>query len=187
MNYRYHIEKVSLGCKVRRAIWNITYNLLFRPFSTFLFARWRCFLLRFFGAQIGSHVMVYASVKIWAPWNLVMHCNSCLGPHVICYNQASVTIGENSVVSQYSYLCNAGHDTSMMNTNDSGLIISPITIGKNVWIGTRAYIGMGVQIGDNAIVGATSSVFKDIPPACIVGGNPAQILKMRKMNTDEMV
>jgi putative colanic acid biosynthesis acetyltransferase WcaF len=36
--------------------------------------------------QIGSS-HIYASVKIWAPWNLEIGANSSLGPKVDCYNQ----------------------------------------------------------------------------------------------------
>ena len=35
----------------------------------------------------------------------------------------------------------------------------------------------GVTIGDEVIVGAGAFVFEDVPSRCIVGGNPARILK----------
>ena len=38
---------------------------------------------------------------------------------------------------------------------------------------------MGVEIGEYAIVGATASVFKDVEPYTIVGGNPAKVIKKR--------
>jgi maltose O-acetyltransferase len=41
---------------------------------------------------------------------------------------------------------------------------------------------MGVTIGENAVVGARASVFKDVPDNAIVGGNPSKIVKMRKNN-----
>lgn len=179
MNERIAIGHVSNKIKFKRAIWNIVYVLLFRPFPTKLFRQWRLFLLRLMGAEADKNAEVYASAKIWAPWNLKLGKNSCLGPHVICYNQAMVELRENVVVSQYAYLCTAGHDASDINNSQQGLIIAPITIHKDAWVGTRAYIGMGVEIGEKSIVGATSSVYKDVESNTIVGGNPAIVIRKR--------
>ena len=175
------IGSVSLGVKVQRAVWNVVCVLLFRPFPTKLFWWWRWVLLRLFGAKVSFHAMVYSSVSIWAPWNLRMEAGSCLGPHAICYNQAMVTLEEHATVSQYAYLCTAGHRTEETLSAESGLIIAPITIRSDAWVGTRAYVSMGVTIGDNAIVGATASVYKDVEPGTIVGGNPAKVIKMREI------
>lgn len=54
-----------------------------------------------------------------------------------------------------------------------------ITIGNDVWIGTRSIIMDGVSIGHGAVVAANSVVTKDIPPFAIVGGVPAKIIKYR--------
>lgn len=173
------IGYVTKTIKAKRVVWAIAYTFFFRPFITPLFSRWRNLVLRCFGAKIDGNAVVYSSVKIWAPWNLKMEKGSCLGPNVICYNQAMVKLKEGATVSQYSYLCTAGHKTDELNSADSGLIIASITIGRNAWIGTRAFIGMGVDIGEDAIVGATASVYKDVEPRAIVGGNPAKVIKMR--------
>lgn len=177
MNLVCHPGYVPVSIKMRRALWNVCCFIMFRPFVTGLFRRWRIFILRLFGAQLDSDVNVYASVKIWAPWNLEMKHGSCLGPDVICYNQAKVLLEENVTVSQYSYLCTAGHETNDVNTSSSGLIVANITLRKDSWIGTKAFIGMGVIVGEGAIVGATASVFKDVESKTIVGGNPAKLIK----------
>ncbi|MBP5366422.1 MAG: putative colanic acid biosynthesis acetyltransferase [Bacteroidales bacterium] len=164
---------------MKRAVWIVVYMLFFRPFGTPIFNAWRRIILRIFMAKIGKGVVVYSSAKIWAPWNLVMKDGSCLGPHVVCYNQAIIDIGENSVVSQYSFLCTAGHKTSELNNVKTGLVIAPIVIEDKAWVAMRAYVGMGVTIGEGAIVGATASVYKDVAPWTIVGGNPAKFIKVR--------
>lgn len=179
---RHHPGHVTLRIKARRAVWDVTCALLFRPFGTLLFRRWRNLLLRLFGAHIHPTANVYASVRIWAPWQLRMESGSCLGPHVICYNQDLVTLGEQAIVSQYAYLCTAGHDTTLRNTADQSLVIAPITLQRGAWVGARAFISMGVTIGEDAIVGATASVFKDVSPRTIVGGNPAKVIKERTMH-----
>ena len=52
-------------------------------------------------------------------------------------------------------------------------------VGNDVWIGQNATILPGVHIGDGAVVAANAVVAKDVPPYCIVGGNPARLLKRR--------
>jgi len=175
------VGKVTLKNKIVRTIWNVVYIILFRPFGTKLFNHWRLFLLSLFGAEVKKDSGVYCSTKIWAPWNLKLGHNAWLGPDVICYNQAKIELEDNVTVSQYTYLCTAGHKTDIILSKDDGLIIAPITICKNSWIGARAFVGLGVIIGEMAIVGATASVFKDVEPWTVVGGNPAKFIKKREI------
>jgi len=55
----------------------------------------------------------------------------------------------------------------------------PISIGNDVWIGTRSIIIDGVSIGHGAVLAANSVVTKDVPPYAVVGGIPAKIIKYR--------
>jgi len=55
----------------------------------------------------------------------------------------------------------------------------PIIIGSDVWIGARAIIMDGVNIGHGAIIAAGAIVTKDVPAYAIVGGVPAKIIKYR--------
>lgn len=178
------LEKVTLKTKVLRGLWNITWFFLVRPFGTRLLCKWRVFILKLWGAKISWDSSVYSSTYIWAPWNLIMEENSGIGPHVIVYNQAKVIIKNEAKVSQYAYLCTAGHDISIINNAETGLIVAPIVICSKAWVGTRAFIGMGVTIGEGAIVGATASVYKDVEPWTVVGGNPAKYIKKRILNNN---
>lgn len=173
--------RVPVGVKARRAVWNVAAAVLFRPFATPVFGKWRIALLKLFGAQVEWDSYVYSSVRIWAPWRLKMGHRACLGPEVICYNQDWVVLDDDAVVSQYGYLCTAGHDTSMMNTADRSLITAAIVLRRGAWTGARAFVGMGVEIGEGAVVGATASVYKNVEPWAVVGGNPAKLIKMRKI------
>lgn len=172
---------VGRSVKMRRVVWNVAAAVLFRPFITPLFRKWRIALLKLFGARVEWDSNVYASVKIWAPWLLRMGHRACLGPEVICYNQDWVVLEDDAIVSQYSYLCTAGHDIDHANTADSGLVTAPIVLRRGAWIGSRAFIGMGVEIGEGAVVGATASVYKNVEPWMVVGGNPAKVIKKREI------
>lgn len=50
-------------------------------------------------------------------------------------------------------------------------------IGRNCFIGARSVILPGAQIGDGSVVGTGSVVTKDVPPRCVVAGNPARIIR----------
>ena len=54
-----------------------------------------------------------------------------------------------------------------------------VTIGNDVWIGSRAIIKGGVNICDGAVIGAGAVVVKDVPPYAIVGGVPAKVIRYR--------
>ena len=170
---------VTLKTKVRRTLWNAAALVLFKPFITNLFKKWRVAVLKLFGADISWHCNVYPSAKIWAPWNLKIGGGGCIGPNVIVYNQDMVILEENAKVSQYSYLCTAGHESDKPNGSRDSLVIAPILLKRGAWVGAAAFIGMGVTIGEDAIVGATASVFKDVERDTIVGGNPAKFIKKR--------
>lgn len=162
--------------KLGRFIWNFCYWTLFRPFGLPVFNRWRIFLLKIFGSKIGKGSIIYSSVKIWAPWNLEVNEYCCLGPHVDCYNQGRITIGANTTISQKTSLCASGHDIT---DPKNSLIVRPIEIEDQVWIAAEAFIGPGVNVGQGAVVGARSAVFKDVESWSVVGGNPAKFIKER--------
>ena len=54
-----------------------------------------------------------------------------------------------------------------------------ISIGDNVWLGSRVIILGGVNIGEGAIIQAGSVVVSDIPPLSIAGGHPAVVFSKR--------
>ncbi len=57
------------------------------------------------------------------------------------------------------------------------LLIKPIVIKRNAWIGAGATILPGVTIGENSIVAAGAVVSHDVPPNTIVSGVPAKVVK----------
>lgn len=167
----------SAANKVGRVLWHLVWLLFFRP-SPRIFFGWRRFLLRCFGARIGAGVHVYPTAKVWAPWNLEMGDHSCLADDVDCYCADRITIGAHAAVSQYAYLCAAGHDICDPHMK---LVTAPIRIGAGAWVCAGAYVGPGVCIGDGAVVAARAVVVKDVEPWMVVGGNPAKFIKKREL------
>lgn len=171
-------SKLSKRDMLLRALWNLSCFILFKPFGTKIFRPWRNFVLRLFGAKIHKRAGVYSSAKIYEPWNLVMGDNAWIGPNTRIYNVAKIELGNNVTVSQYSYLCTASHDYNKKSFN---LVTAPIVLKDDVWIAADAFVGMGVTIGEGAVVGARSSVYRDVEPWSVVGGNPARVLGYRNV------
>lgn len=157
-------SNLSLKNKVGRFVWQVFYLLAFRPTPIFLHS-WRAFLLRMFGANLGAEVHVYPSVKIWAPWHLVMGAGSCLASNVDCYNVAPVTLDEGATVSQYSFLCTASRDYE---DPSLPLLTAPITLGAYSWVAADVYIGPGVTVGAGSVVAARTSLFSSVPAGVVV-------------------
>ena len=168
----------SLKNKISRLVWNVVSLILFRPFASRLFKEWRVFILKCFGAKIEWSSHIYASVKIWAPWNLEMGANATFGPNVDCYNQGKISIGSNTIVSQKTYLCASSHDYTQ---KGFPLTLNPIVIGNGVWVAADAFVGPGVIIGNKAVIAARAVVIKNVEENTIVGGNPAKIIKYRNL------
>ncbi len=174
------MQKYSRKEIIGRLLWTIVYPL-FRYSPRPLFG-WRSFLLRIFGARIGSNVNVYNSASIYMPWNLEVGDWSSIGEYAFVYNLGKVVIGRYSTVSHRAHLCAGTHDyadTSMP------LLKPPITVGDQVWVCADAYIGPGVSICEGAVVGARAVVVEDVPPWTIVAGNPAKTLKKRMIKNNE--
>lgn len=160
---------------IARALWGGVRLILFRP-TPQIFPGWRRFLLRSFGARIDRGVRVDASAKIWAPWNLEMGKYSSLGAQVDCYSVDAIRIGAYATVSQYSFLCAASHDPD---SAEMTLITAPIVIGDHAWIAADVFVAPGVVIGEGAVIGARSSVFKNVPEWTIAMGTPACAIRKR--------
>ena len=63
------------------------------------------------------------------------------------------------------------------NAADLGYRTGEIHIGKGVMIGMETMVMPGVTIGDGAIIGARSTVTKDIPAWTVAVGSPARVIK----------
>lgn len=166
---------LSFTNKLARLLWTSVWLLLYRPTPRLLHP-WRRLLLRLFGANLGKAVHPYPSARIWAPWNLEMGDYSCLSEYVDCYCVDKISIGANSTVSQYSFLCTASHDYT---DRSFPLVTAPIRIGEKAWIAADVFVAPGVTIGDGAVITARSSVFDDIDPWTVATGNPARAVKKR--------
>ncbi|WP_066065162.1 sugar O-acetyltransferase [Neobacillus soli] len=88
-----------------------------------------------------------------------------------------IWIGDNCLIAPGVHIYTATHP---LNTNEritGAEYGKPVHIGDNVWIGGRAVINPGVNIGNNVVIASGAVVTKDVPDKVVVGGNPAKIIK----------
>ena len=132
--------------RYKETLWLVT-SMIFSswiPGST-----WRCWLLRRFGADIGSMIVIKPGVRVKFPWRLKIGNNTWIGQDVWIDNLAQVTIGSNCCISQGAYLCTGSHDWT--NTFFS-LIVREIEVGKGCWIAARAALAPGAIMEDGAVL-----------------------------------
>lgn len=166
----------TAGDKLRRFAWELVWLLAFRPTPRWALHGWRRFLLRAFGARIGTGCRIAPSCRVWAPWNLSMGAFSALGDGVDCYSMDRITIGSKVAVSQRSFLCAGSHEIASLSRP---LVTGPIVIGDHAWIAAESFVHMGVVVHEGAVIGARSVVLKDMPAWTVCAGHPCRPIKER--------
>jgi len=159
-----------------RTLWYYVSLLLFEG-GWFPLSGVKKWLLQCFGAQIGKGLVIKPHVRIKYPWRLTVGDHCWIGQEVWIDNLADVELGSHVCLSQRVYLCTGSHDHRSPGFE---LITKPIRIGNGAWIGAGSLVVCGITIGANALVAGGSVVIKDVPPATIVGGNPAKSLGPRQ-------
>lgn len=163
-----------------RAVWMLVGSKIFR----LTFHNWyglRRAILRAFGAKVGKRSKIRPTCRIEIPWNITIGDDCLIGDDSILYSLGTITIGDRSVISQYAHLCAGTHN---YRSRRFELLRHPITIGNDCWIATDAFVAPNVKVGDLAVLGARSSVYKDMAPGMIYVGNPAKPIGKREITAD---
>jgi putative colanic acid biosynthesis acetyltransferase WcaF len=163
-----------------RLLWTAVWPA-FRWSPRFLW-RWRAWLLRLFGAKLGSNVRVDSTASIFAPWQLQIGADSSVGYDVVLYNLGAIYIGDRVTISQRAHLCAGTHEYT---DPRMPLLKSPITVDDEAWVCADAFVGPNVHIGRRAVVGARAVVVRDVPESDVVVGNPAVRVKTRNIRLPE--
>src|ERR1700730_512072 len=167
------------NCRVRSALmvqlWWFVQATLFRgsPQVCYGFRRW---LLRRFGAHIGKGVVVRPSATLTYPWRIRIGDHSWIGDDVVIYSFAEITIGNDVVISQKSYLCAGTHD---YRSQDFSIQALPIVIEDQAWVAADVFVAPGVTVGKGAVGGSTSSVFTNLPSMMVCIASPARPVRPR--------
>ncbi|MGF1590399.1 MAG: acyltransferase [Pleurocapsa sp.] len=129
----------------------------------------------------GKGVHFQGSIKIICPEKVVLDDNVIIGNNSYLDGRGGITIGQNTHISRNFVVHSSSHDyQGSCLPYDETYILKPITIGRNVWVGTNVVLIPGITIEDGAIIGAGTTVTKSIPELAIVGNQATRIIKFRE-------
>lgn len=140
--------------KLKEIAWNLTKILFFQP-PWPIPSSIRCWLLRLFGAEVGSGVVIRSRTNITFPWRLEIGDHSWIGEEVIILSLAEVAIGAHCCISQRAFICSGSHDFDKPSFD---LVTGPIVIGESSWIAACAFVGPGVTLNPGTLVKANEVV-----------------------------
>jgi putative colanic acid biosynthesis acetyltransferase WcaF len=162
-------------------VWWLVQAIAF-PLSPHPFNGIRIWLLRLFGADIGTAVIIRPTARFTYPWKVEIGDYSWIGDDVVFYSLDRIKIGKHCVISQKSYLCTGSHNPQDVAFS---LITGTITINHGVWVAADCFIGCGVEIGSNALIAARSSVFENMPASFVCMGTPCKPRYPREIRQDD--
>lgn len=87
-----------------------------------------------------------------------------------------IVIGDGVMLANGAYVTDSDWHMIYDRTNRDERV-TPVHIGKNVWLGDHATVLKGVTIGENSVVAARAVVTRDVPANVVVAGNPAKVIK----------
>lgn len=103
---------------------------------------------------------------------------SVLSNNVTVISCVAVDIGEECLIGDGVLIVDSDfHHTDPLKRRETPENDAPVSIGDNVWLGSRVTVLKGVSIGRNSVVAAGSVVTRDVPENTIVAGNPAKVIR----------
>lgn len=166
--------------------------------------RLRAAALRLRGAHVGAKTSIGGDVRVRRPWcielgarvevehnvffkivgddaRVVVGDSAFIGTGTEFDVLASLRIGAHTLVAPNVFITDHAHNADRgARLDQQGSRSAAVTIGDDVWIGTRAVILAGVTIGNGAVIGAGAVVTKDVAANSVVAGVPARAIGTRE-------
>jgi putative colanic acid biosynthesis acetyltransferase WcaF len=133
-------------------------------------------LLRIFGAQVGSGVVIKPAVNIKYPWRLKIGNHVWIGEQVWIDNLENVEIGHHVCISQGAMLLCGNHNYKKSSFD---LMVGKIILEEGAWIGAQTVVCPGVVCKSHSILTVGSVATSELKAYTIYQGNPAKAIKER--------
>ncbi len=134
---------------VSRVLWYLCSLVFFQSGLPLLPSSIKARILRLFGAQIGTGVVIKPRVTIKYPWFLTLGDHVWIGETAWIDNHTMVTIGSNSCISQGAYIFTGNHD---WDDPAFAFFCKPVVIGEGVWVTAFQRVGPGTVIPSGVAV-----------------------------------
>ncbi|HEY2043533.1 MAG TPA: acyltransferase [Jatrophihabitans sp.] len=104
------------------------------------------------------------------------------GRHDVVNCYLDVSVGAASIIADMVYIADFDHifDNADVPIKDQGIAKSPVRIGADVWLGTKATVVRGSAVGQGSVVAANAVVTRNLPAYSIAAGVPARVLRSRR-------
>lgn len=127
------------------------------------------------GEDVDSSTTLLPPVLMDFGYHLSLGKDVFINRGVVLVDLGGITIEDHVLIGPHAALLTVNHPLDPKNRR--GLIVKPITIKRNAWIGANATILQGVTIGENSVVAAGATVTHDVPDNTVVAGVPAKVIK----------
>jgi len=132
-----------------------------------------------FRVQIGHKTSIHRGFRVYHPSHVQIGEHTVINREVLFDGRMGITIGSNVSISEGVCLLTLQHDVNSPTFDNQG---APISVDDYAFIGTRAIILPGVNVGKGAAVGAGSIVTRNVDPYTIVAGTPAKPIGTRRQD-----
>lgn len=133
------------------------------------------------GLLVGSHVRLDRSHPTLSG-RLTIGRNVVIGPRVMLDTCGGLVIEDGVTLSLQALVLTHDHTIKSRSVHwrQQPKIARPVRIGKESWVGADATVlGPTSEIGEGAIVGASSVVTRPVPAYAVAVGNPARVVRDR--------
>ena len=136
----------------------------------------------------GSGLFIMENVSIKFPERIKVGNN--VGINEFCWLSADggIRIGDYVRIGPHVDIISFDHNysDSSRTIKSQGKSTGKVVLEDDVWIGAGAIITKGVNVGEGAVIGAGSVVTEDVPEYAVVVGSPAQVIKYRGQDDEEL-
>jgi maltose O-acetyltransferase len=170
----------QLGSILQKVIFWLLYypNITFGP-GVLLLGKVRI------AATDGGKIVIHRGATISAGSQLIakrgiitIGSNAFIGTNAMLVANESIVIGNDVLIAERVSIRDQNHGIkpgiAFRSQPASSL---PVSIGNNVWLGASAFVGSGITIDDNVVVGANAVVTKDLVSGFVYAGVPAVKIK----------
>jgi maltose O-acetyltransferase len=127
--------------------------------------------------SVGPGTTIRSDLRCDYGYNVHVGANVFVNWGVVLLDVGRITIGDFVQVGPNVQLLTATHPLDAGRRREGWEGSEPITIEDDVWLGGGVIVLPGVTIGAGTVVGAGAVVTKDLPPAVLAVGNPAQVVR----------
>jgi acetyltransferase-like isoleucine patch superfamily enzyme len=143
------------------------------------FNKFRTYIIKKSGVKVGLNSYFYPNCIIINPVNISIGNDSFFNYNCLLSAYQKISIGSRVSISYNVKIITETHDYKDKNFS---VILKPVVIENDVWVGAGAIILPGITIGQGAVIAAGSVVKDNVEPWSIVSGNPAIHIKYREIS-----